>query len=97
MEVVRRRRLARGERHADVEALIGGATTVTTYLALALFDDLGRGNEVAARLRGWGERFADAWGFANRGAHQGYRGGSLEELVKDVERLCSRVRSEAGR
>lgn len=97
VEVVRRRRLARGERHADVEALIGGATTVTTYLALALFDDLGRGNEVAARLRGWGERFADAWGFANRGAHQGYRGGSLEELVKDVERLCSRVRSEAGR
>lgn len=95
IEVVRRRRLGRGESHAAVEERLAEATTVTTYLALALFDHVKRGDDVVDRLRQWGPQFVAAWGAANRGAHAGYKGGSLEQLVKDTEQLCSRVRSVA--
>ena len=90
-EVVRRRRLGRGESHAAVDELLASATTVTTFLALALFDEVSRGAEVAPKLRQWGDQFIDAWGAAKSGAHTGYRG-PLLQLVKDTEQLCSRIR-----
>jgi recombinational DNA repair ATPase RecF len=49
MEVVRRRRLGRGEPHAEVERLLADAA-VGQLAALALFDDAGRGAEVLARV-----------------------------------------------
>jgi hypothetical protein len=94
VEVVRRRRLGRGEAHAAVEAVRGRATTLTTYLALAMFDDLSKGGDVAKKLGQWGgDAFMDAYGAANRGAHTGYRGDSMEFLVKDTEKLCQRIRA----
>ncbi len=49
MEVVRRRRLGRGEAHTEVEVLLAVPGTLTRIAALALFDDPGRGGDVMAR------------------------------------------------
>ncbi|HET7726542.1 MAG TPA: AAA family ATPase [Candidatus Limnocylindrales bacterium] len=95
VEAVRRRRLGRGESHTAVEERLAEATTVTTYLALALFDHVKRGDDVVDRLKQWGPQFVEAWSAAKSGAHAGHTGGSLEQLVKDTEQLCSRVRSVA--
>lgn len=91
VEVVRRRRIGRGARHADVEDALENAQKTTSKLALAIFDDPGRGGDVAGRISQWGEAEADAWGISTRGSHSGYRG-SLPELVRNTERLCRRLR-----
>jgi recombinational DNA repair ATPase RecF len=51
MEVVRRRRLSRGQPHAEVERALGDAEHLPRLMALALFDDVGRAGEVPARLQ----------------------------------------------
>ncbi|HEX9188571.1 MAG TPA: AAA family ATPase [Vicinamibacteria bacterium] len=50
MEVVRRRRLGRGEPHGEVERALRDAGRLDRLLALALFDDAGRGASVLPRL-----------------------------------------------
>jgi energy-coupling factor transporter ATP-binding protein EcfA2 len=50
MEVVRRRRLTRGEPHAEVERALTEAGRLTRLAALAVFDDLERGGDVLPRL-----------------------------------------------
>jgi recombinational DNA repair ATPase RecF len=50
IDVVRRRRLARGEAHADVARMLGEAASLTRLASLALFDDAARGADVPARL-----------------------------------------------
>jgi len=50
MEVVRRRRLGRGEPHADVERALREAGRLGRLLALALFDDVARDAEVPPRV-----------------------------------------------
>jgi len=50
MEVVRRRRLGRGEPYGDVERALGDATPLLPLAALALFDDAGRAGEVLAHV-----------------------------------------------
>ncbi len=50
MEVVRRRRLSRGETHADVERALTEAADLTRVAALALYDDVERAGEVQRRL-----------------------------------------------
>jgi hypothetical protein len=62
MEVVRRRRLTRGEAHAAVEKILNEAGQLTGMAALALFDDVRRGAEVLERLeREAGAPLADAF------------------------------------
>ena len=91
--VIRRRRIGRGESHTRVEDALAKAK-LTERLALALWDDDRRAGEVGAHLQKWGDDYADAWGFANRGAHTGYRG-SLVDLVRNTERLCLRLKAIA--
>jgi recombinational DNA repair ATPase RecF len=91
IEVVRRRRIERGESHLAVEAELERAAKTTSKLALAIFDDANRGGEVAAKVQGWGEAAADAWGISTRGAHAGYRG-SLDEICEGTASLCRRIR-----
>lgn len=91
IEAIRRRRIGAGVAHADVEQLLEANPSLNVRMALALWDDPGRGGEVAARVRAWGEGVADAWGISNRGAHAGY-GGDLAELVRNARILCRRVR-----
>ena len=70
---------------------------MTTFLALAMFDDPNRGGDVIGRLKQWGgDPFVDAYQAANKGAHAGYRGGPPEFLVKDTEKLCLRIRQEGA-
>jgi recombinational DNA repair ATPase RecF len=91
IEVVRRRRIERGESHVSVEAELERAAKTTSKLALAIFDDANRGGEVAAKVQSWGEAAADAWGISTRGAHAGYRG-SLDEICDGTAILCRRIR-----
>jgi hypothetical protein len=91
IEVVRRRRIERGESHVAVEAELERAVKTTSKLALAIFDDASRGGEVAAKVQSWGEAAADAWGISTRGAHAGYRG-SLDEICEGTAILCRRIR-----
>jgi hypothetical protein len=51
MEVVRARRLMRGEAHSAVERVLGDAQSLARLAALALFDDAARGSEVFDRLK----------------------------------------------
>jgi hypothetical protein len=62
MEVVRRRRLTRGEAHAAVEKTLSEAGHLTRLAALVLFDDVERGDEVLEHLqREAGEPLADTF------------------------------------
>ena len=91
-EAVRRRRLQRGDAHADVEDALQTATTTMQLAALALFDDAGRGGEVLGRLNSFGRWAADTFNACRRGAHDSYSG-DLKSLVSDTERLVQRLRS----
>lgn len=91
IEVVRRRRIGRGESHYAVEQLLEGAKKTNELLSLALWDEAGRGGDVMKNVsQRWGEDVGDALGIAVRGAHAGYRG-SLDVLVRDTRRLCTKV------
>jgi ABC-type lipoprotein export system ATPase subunit len=90
-EVVRRRRLGRGEPHAEVEELLIRQSRMATLAALALFDDEGRGGDVLGRLNRWGRSVADTFQFLNKGVHQGWDG-DLMRLVRESENLAHRIR-----
>jgi recombinational DNA repair ATPase RecF len=69
-EIVRRRRLRRGDTHQDVEDALLAAKTLMTRLALAIFDDSSRGGEVYSWLnRRLGPWAADAARAVNEGSH----------------------------
>ena len=91
IEVVRRRRIGRGESHHAVERLLEGSKTTNTLLSLALWDEGGRASEVMKSVSNrWGDDLGDALGIAVRGAHAGYRG-SLDVLIRDTRRLCAKI------
>jgi energy-coupling factor transporter ATP-binding protein EcfA2 len=88
VEAVRRRRIGRGEPHAEVEALLARRTKLNVFAALALFDDSERGGEVLARINNrYGQRQGDVFQAVNRGAHHG-AGGDLRDLVRDAAILA---------
>jgi energy-coupling factor transporter ATP-binding protein EcfA2 len=83
IESVRRRRLGRGDAHADVESALRSVSRLGQFAAMALFDDAAKAGEVAGRIeREHGSGKVRAFQAANRGAHEGY-GGNLEDLVRD--------------
>jgi len=90
-EVVRRRRLGRGERHAAVEELLLGLTT-KQRAALALFDDPGRARDVYTGLNRFGRWAGDVFRAVNEGAHQGYAG-DLSNLIRDTDGLAKKIRA----
>jgi ABC-type hemin transport system ATPase subunit len=88
--VVRRRRLGRGEPHAEVERALAGAT-LNRLAALALFDDGSRGGDVRMRLnREYMPRAADAFRQCNEGAH-GATPDALMPFIRDVEDLAQSI------
>ena len=93
-EVTRRRRLANGSGHGQLEEELLAARRLLPRLALALFDDPSKGGEVYswlnARVGPWA---ADAVRACNEGAHAG--GANPANLVGDVKRLVERVRALA--
>jgi len=90
-EVIRARRLTRGIPHAEVERDLTAAHTLNQVVALALFDEIGRGADVVGRLNGFGRWAGDAFIAARKGTHAAYEG-DLALLVRDTARLCTRLR-----
>jgi hypothetical protein len=86
--VVRRRRIGRGERHADVEQLLIDNLKLTRRLALALFDDPERHTEVRdAAIARFGKSKWESTQRVNKGAHHG-DAGDLVGLVRNCEALA---------
>jgi hypothetical protein len=94
-EVVRARRLGRGDSHGSVEEALRETTTLITRLALAIFDDSERGGEVYAWLdRNIGQWTPGTVKVCNKGAHgvaSSFDGGTL---VGDVRRLVEQLRAK---
>jgi hypothetical protein len=83
VEATRRRRIGRGEPHAEVEDAIRAVTRLTGYAALALFDDPTRGGDVLTRINNeYGRPKGDAFQVANKGSHGGFTG-DLDVLVRE--------------
>jgi energy-coupling factor transporter ATP-binding protein EcfA2 len=95
IQAVRRRRIGRGEPHADVERLLEKATTVTTFAALALFDNGQRGGDVLGRINSqFGGRSGDAFKAVSAGAHKGHAG-DLRDLVSSSAILARQLAESA--
>jgi recombinational DNA repair ATPase RecF len=92
MEVVRRRRLGRGEPHAEVERALGDAGRLFRLLALALFDDAERGGDVLSRLeREVGAPAAETVRQCDEGANE-TRTVAAVELVRQASKLAAWLR-----
>jgi recombinational DNA repair ATPase RecF len=87
IEAFRRRRLGRGEAHADVEKLLEGAHKTMSIASLALFDEPGQEAKVLPRLHKQKREFADVFRQCNEGAHQ-LQAGVMLDLVRGTERLA---------
>lgn len=94
IEAVRRRKLTRGEAHAEVESVLEAAQRLIQKVALVLFDDMRKGGDVSGRIRRrWGASFENAFWGANRGTHGPYNG-NLSQLIYDCQELAMRLRSQ---
>jgi hypothetical protein len=89
-EAIRRIHLREGKRHAQVEAEIEAANTLTKRAALALFGDASRGGDVLSRLNAWHRGAADTYQALNKGVHQGHTG-SLRSLVSQTRQLIETI------
>jgi recombinational DNA repair ATPase RecF len=87
IEAVRRRRLSRGERHADVEDALAACTGTKAFVSLALFDDVQRAGDVLPRLDKESRDYADVYRMCNEGAH-GMEVGARIGFIRQAERLA---------
>ena len=91
-EVVRRRRLLRGESFVRVEESIAEAKTLTQLASLALYDEKDRGVDVLPRInRDFGPEQGDAFTASNKGPHEGYAG-DLKALAQRTSTLTTQLR-----
>lgn len=86
-EAVRRRRLSRGERHADVEEMLTRCNGTKSFVSLALFDDPGKAGDVMPRLDKQSKAFADVYRMCNEGAH-GVEVGARIDFIRQAEKLA---------
>ncbi|MBP2324422.1 recombinational DNA repair ATPase RecF [Kibdelosporangium banguiense] len=89
-QVIRSRRLSRGERYHDVDDLIETTRTTHEKLTLAVFDDPTRNADLYSRIKISGPRAVETVQACKQGAHRGYEG-DLGQLIKDTEALASWV------
>jgi DNA repair exonuclease SbcCD ATPase subunit len=91
VEVVRRRRIGRGEPHAEVEQLLTDNLKLNPRMALLLFDDPTKGGDVYQTMANkFGQSKVDAYKRVNAGAHQG-DAGNLVGLARNVEGLVGDI------
>jgi hypothetical protein len=87
-QATRRRRLARGDRHADVEAALASVHRLHSWVSLAIFDDPDCHGLVPDRIRGRANgRANEVLRSCNKGAHQRVEG-DLRTLVDDAAALA---------
>lgn len=92
LDVVRRRRLSRGESHDEVERLFETHVKLVPRLALALFDDADKAGDVYASLTNRiGPWQVDAVKLCNEGSHKGFPGGDARNFVRNVEQLANEL------
>ncbi len=92
MELVRRRRLTRGEPHGEVERVLGHAGGLMPLAALALFDDVERISDVLPRLeREAGPALAATLGQCDEGAPDASAAAAVE-LVRQSSKLAAWLR-----
>jgi hypothetical protein len=97
IEIVRRRRIGRGESHRSVEQLLETNDQLRKLLALALFDNAGKHSEVDTKIGGWGLWASEVFATANRGAHSGAGLVPLDELVPNTRKFCRLLRERAAK
>ncbi len=96
MEVVRRRRLSRGEAHAEVERSLSDAGELRRLAALALFDDAERGQDVLQHVRdGTSAQHAVAYERCEAEADVDIPAGQALELVRLTSKLAAWLRGTA--
>lgn len=88
--VVRRRRLAAGRAHGDVEEELKGTGKLTPLAALALFDDKDKGSDVMNRLNKFGSWAGDVFRQCKDGAHDEVAG-DLKLIIRDTEKLAGKI------
>ena len=96
MEVVRRRRLGRGEPHGEVERALSEAGRLMRLMALALFDDVERTADVLPRLgREAGPPLAEALKQCDEGAPEVQAAAAAVALVRQSSKLAAWLRGLA--
>lgn len=91
-DVVRRRRLSRGDAHDAVEKLFAIHVKLLPLLALAFFDDADKAGDVYARLKNQiGPWQVDTVKLCNEGSHKGFPGGDARNFVRNVEKLADEL------
>lgn len=90
ISLVRRRRLAAGRPHSEVEADLRDAGKLTGLAALALFDDKDRGGDVIKRLNQFGPWAGDVFKQSKDGVHQAVAG-DLKLMIRDAEKLAGKI------
>lgn len=86
-DVVRRRRIGRGQPHVEVEKLLSDNLKLAPRLSLVLFDDVDRAGEVPAAIEArFGRSKREVYQRANKGAHDG-DAGDLLGLARNCEQL----------
>jgi recombinational DNA repair ATPase RecF len=88
--VVRRRRLAAGRQHSEVEEDLKDAGKLTGLAALALFDDKDRGGDVMNRLNQFGSWAGDVFKQSKDGVHEAVVG-DLKVMIRDAEKLAAKI------
>ena len=92
LDVVRRRRLTRGDSHDQVERLFETHAKLVPRLALAFFDDAEKAGDVYTRLKNQiGPWQVDTVKLCNEGAHKGFPGGDARNFVRNVEQLANEL------
>ncbi len=94
MERIRRRRIGRGQTHAQVEEHIAKASTLKPLAALALLEDLSKTSQVVTLIsQRWGPDLADVFQVCNRRVHEGYSG-NLTDFINQCTRLAKRIKGD---
>jgi hypothetical protein len=94
IETVRRRRLVKGETHDAVEELLAASAKLNPLIALALFDDESKTNDVPRRLKNLGPWGIDAFTVCKMGPHERHEG-DLKSLIQNSERLAKTIQGLA--
>lgn len=95
LEAIRKKRLKKGDAHADVEAEIESADSLIKKFALLLFDDVKRAGECVRTIRNkWGTEGEEIYLWCQKGAHGEFTG-DLEDFVSRTGSFTGDVRKLA--
>ena len=88
--VTRRKLLAAGCGHDEIDGRLSQARTTTQLAALALFGDAERGEKVMPLFAAWGRAHGDTFRALKEGAHGDFDG-DVEALCRATERLVEQI------